>query len=58
MHSELRIIKEAWKQLDKANSWVEPALRSEGIDEELKERWDELFNDIQGAFHDWREDHE
>jgi len=56
MHSDLKVVKEAWQQINKADSWVSAALRTEGMDEELLERWNSIFEDIQEALISFQKD--
>ncbi len=46
MHSEARVIKEALEQLEKANSWVQPALEHDDVDEEVLQGWEDTYSSV------------
>ena len=46
MHSDIRIAKEAIRQLEKANSWIRPALRVDEADQEIVDSWDETYANV------------
>ena len=56
MHSDIRIAKEAIQQLEKANSWVRPALRVEGADQEIVDSWAETYANVNDFLRDFIED--
>ena len=53
MHSDIRVVKEALKQLRKADSWVSPALDLEDIDSELAQRWADTLNSVENELKDY-----
>lgn len=46
MHSDIKVVKEAIQQLQKANTWVITALAVEGMDEEVGDRWSETVDAV------------
>lgn len=53
MHSDVRVVKEAGRQLSKALSWLDPLAHVEWVDEE---RLDQLVNDIKSFVQELADD--
>ncbi len=56
MDTHVKVMKEALAQIRKANSWVEPALEVEEIDDELAQDWADVAGRIENALKDFLED--
>ena len=53
MHSDIQVVKEALRQLVKADSWITSALELEEMDDDIRDSWEAIRSDVHRELRDF-----